>query len=199
MIRRYVFSGVGSSGATSRYPPLHMTVDTNHPTLQPKHVGSSSAEDFTDKTLLLASLRPSDEPMHTPLVHPVLKSFESGALCLDSSSHQIDRQCPHLDRRFIRCYYLLLLHFFHSSDACRKWTVGSSDGASWLNPLHSVPSPLMLVSTLTSSYHRFIWWCLFPSFLCVFNLSLLVLNISSLIVLFFAMHILTYVWYVNFA
>jgi hypothetical protein len=125
-------------------------------------VGSSGAKDFVTKTLLIASSRSSDQLMHTPSVHLVLKSSEPTTLCLDSLSHRIDRPCPYLDRRFIWCYYLLLLCFFHSSDACKTWTVSSSDGSSYLESSRSVQSTPTLAPTLTSRYHRLIRWC--PSF-----------------------------------
>jgi hypothetical protein len=140
-------------------------------------IGSSDVEDFAAKILLLASSRPSDEPMHTTSVHLVLKSSKlaalylelkdcqmnrrggsgsSGAttsilarLCLFLIDHQIERLSNQPDHQFIRCHYLLLLRLFHSSDACRNWTVGSSD-------------------------------CVFCCFLCFFNLPSLELNIPSL-------------------
>jgi hypothetical protein len=52
---------------------------------------------------------------------------------LFQTERRIDRRSNQLDHWFVRCYNLLLLCFFQSSDACRNWTVGSSDGASWLD------------------------------------------------------------------
>jgi hypothetical protein len=113
-------------------------------------VGSSSVEDPATKTLLLASSRPSDRPM-LPLtmvsVHSVLLNFSWCIFVLFQTERRIDRRSNQPDRRFIWCYYLLLLCFFQSSDTCRNWTVGSSDGASWLNPLRSVPSTPTLAPT----------------------------------------------------
>jgi hypothetical protein len=57
-----LFPGVGSSSATSRCPPLLMTIDTIYLTLHRlTHCRFIRAEDFAVKTLLFASSRPSDE------------------------------------------------------------------------------------------------------------------------------------------
>jgi hypothetical protein len=40
----------------------------------------------------------------------------------------------HLDRRIIRCYYLLQLFSFQSFDATTEWTVGSSDSVNFVWP-----------------------------------------------------------------
>jgi hypothetical protein len=62
-----------------------------------------------------------------PLVHPMLLLFQPAALCLDFTEYRIDWRCLSTDRRFIRCYYLLLINLFHSSNTSRKWTIGSSN------------------------------------------------------------------------
>jgi hypothetical protein len=59
-----------------------------------------------------------------------------------------------------------LLCFFQSSDASRNWTVGSSDGASWLEPSCSVPSTPTHTPMLVPRYRRFNRRCLLFSFLC---------------------------------
>jgi hypothetical protein len=140
-----------------------MTVDTIHPTLQPTHHRFIRCWRLYHQNLNVSFLEAVEWTDAWPSVHSVLKTSERAALYLDSSSHQIDRRCPHLDCWFIRCSCLLLHHFFHSFDACRIWTVGLSSGASWLESSRSVPSTLMLAPTLTSRY-QFIRRCLFPPF-----------------------------------
>jgi hypothetical protein len=127
-------------------------------------VSSSGAEDLAAKTSLLASSRPSDRPtlpLAMPSVHPVLLNLSWRVSILIQTEHRIDRRSNQLDRRFIRCYCLLLLCFFQSSDICRNWTIGSSDGASSLEPSRGVPSTLTHTLTLVPRYRRFIWRCFF--------------------------------------
>jgi hypothetical protein len=45
-------------------------------------------------------------PLTKALVHPVLKTSSWCVSVLIQTERQIDRRCPHLDRRIIRCYYL---------------------------------------------------------------------------------------------
>jgi hypothetical protein len=99
-------------------------------------------------------------------VHPVLLNLSWLISVLIQTQRRIDRRSNQPDRRFVRCYWPLLLCFFQSSDTCRNWTIGSSDGASWLEPSRSVPSTLTHTPTLVPRYHRFFRWCLFFSFLC---------------------------------
>jgi hypothetical protein len=112
-------------------------------------VDSSGAEDSAVKTLLLASSRPWDEPL---LTHQFIWCYCSSKPLLSVLiSQAIGRPTvPSLRPSVHPVLRLLLLHFFHSSDACRNWTVGSSDGASWLNPLRSVPRPPTLASRVPS-------------------------------------------------
>jgi hypothetical protein len=128
-------------------------------------IGSSVVEGLLAKTLLLASSRPSNRPT-LPLtmasVHPVLLNLSWCVSVLIQTECQIYLRSNQPDSRFIRCYCLLLLWFFQSSDACNNWTVGSSDSASWLEPSRSVPSTLTHTLTLVPRYCR--WRCLFPSF-----------------------------------
>jgi hypothetical protein len=115
----------------------------------------------------------------TPSVHLVLKDFSpkpyclhlqdrwmnrcstvgsSGAKapvlahpCLDSHWASNRPTVSHIDRQMIRCYYLLQLFFFQSSDVSTKWTVGSSDGANFnFCLLRSVPSTPTLASSVPS-------------------------------------------------
>jgi hypothetical protein len=113
-------------------------------------VGSSGAEGFVAKNLLLASSRPTNRltlPLTMASVHLVLLNLSWCVSVLFQTDHWIDLRSNQSDRRFIRCYCLLLLCFLQSSSACRNWTIGSSDGV-------------------------------FCCILCVFNLPLL--NMSSL-------------------
>jgi hypothetical protein len=84
MIRRYAFTGVGSSGATSRCPPLHMTLDTID--LTHRRFIRYSAEYFTAKTLLLASSRSSDESLiHRRFIQCYCSSLCASLSCLNSA------------------------------------------------------------------------------------------------------------------
>jgi hypothetical protein len=168
MIRRYTFPGVSS------YVLLAVALHCTWSLTQLlwcfiwRTVGSSGTEDLMAKTLLLASSRPSDRPtlpLTKALVHPVLLNISWRVSVLIQTGRRIDRRSNQPDRQFIRCYCLLLLCFLQSSDACRNWTVGSSDSASCLKPSRSVPSAPTHTSTLVPRYHRFIWRCLFFFFL----------------------------------
>jgi hypothetical protein len=95
-------------------------------------VGSSGAEDPTAKSSLLAFTRPSDRPT-LPLDQGVGSSgaedFFLARLCLDSnwaSDRPTVSSLRPLDHPVLLS---LLLFLFNSSDATRKWIVGSSDGA----------------------------------------------------------------------
>jgi hypothetical protein len=72
-------------------------------------VGSSGAEDPAAKSSLLVSSQPSDRqmlPLIMASVHPVLKALSWRVSVLIQTERQIDRRCPHSDRRIIRCYCL---------------------------------------------------------------------------------------------
>jgi hypothetical protein len=92
MIRRYLFSGVGSSGATSRCLhrtwPLKIHRHSCSDAIHRRCVGSSGAENPATKSSLLSSTRPSDRPT-LPLVQGVRSSGAEGfilaRLCLDSN------------------------------------------------------------------------------------------------------------------
>jgi hypothetical protein len=51
-------------------------------------------------------------PLTKASVHPVLKGFSWRISVFIQTRHQIDRRCPHSDRRIIRCY---CLRFFFSA------------------------------------------------------------------------------------
>jgi hypothetical protein len=110
MIRRYLFPGVGSSGATSRC--LHRTWLLWHNCPNAMHrrcVSSSGAEDPASKSPLLASTRLS----HRLTLHLDQGVGSSGAegfvlpcLCMNSN-WALDRPTvSHSDRRIIPCYCL---------------------------------------------------------------------------------------------
>jgi hypothetical protein len=95
-------------------------------------VGSSGAEDPATKSSLLAFTRPSDRPT-LPLDQGVGSSgaedFILARLCLDSnwaSDRPMVSSLRPLDHPVLLSSLLFLCN---SSDATRKWTVGSSDGA----------------------------------------------------------------------
>jgi hypothetical protein len=68
-------------------------------------VGSSGVEDLTTKTLLLASTRPSDEPLlNCRFIH--CYNIDLGVSLSFKPERQIDRRCPHSNRRFIWCNWL---------------------------------------------------------------------------------------------
>jgi hypothetical protein len=56
------------------------------------------------QNLSVASWQPSDEPMHPPLVHPVLKPVQPATLYLDFLTHQIDQRLLPMDCRFVQCW-----------------------------------------------------------------------------------------------
>jgi hypothetical protein len=72
-------------------------------------VGSSGAEDPATKSPLLAFTRPSDRPtlyLDQGVRSSVLKALSWRVSVLIQTERQIDRRCPHSDRRIIRCYCL---------------------------------------------------------------------------------------------
>jgi hypothetical protein len=79
-----------------------------------------------------------------PLVHPVLKLQSWRVSVLIQTERRIDRLCPHLDRRIIRCY---CLHSSSSAIHLAHLETGPSDHpmvSSSFCLLHSVPSALTL-------------------------------------------------------
>jgi hypothetical protein len=110
MIRRYLFPGAGSSGATSRY--LHRTWLLWHNCSDAMHrrcIGSSGAEDPASKSPLLASTRPSDRPtlhLDQGVGSSGVEGFVLARLCLDSNWASDRPTVSHSDRRIIRCYCL---------------------------------------------------------------------------------------------
>jgi hypothetical protein len=97
-----------------------------------RSVGSSGAEDPATKSSLLASMRLSDRPT-LPFDQGVgssdVEGFVLARLCLDSNWAS-DRPTVSLLRPSDHPVLLSSLLFLcNSSDATRKWTVGSSDGA----------------------------------------------------------------------
>jgi hypothetical protein len=94
-------------------------------------VGSSDAEDSASKSPLLTSNRPSDRPtlhLDQGIGSSGAEGFVLARLCLDSNWAS-DRPTVfplRLSDHPVLLYSLLFL--CNSSDATRKWTVGSSDG-----------------------------------------------------------------------
>jgi hypothetical protein len=95
-------------------------------------VGSSSAEDPATKSPLLAFTRPSDRPMlhlDQGVGSSGVEGFVLARLCIDSN-WALDRPTVSSLRPSDHPVLLSSLLFLcNSSDATRKWTVGSSDGA----------------------------------------------------------------------
>jgi hypothetical protein len=95
-------------------------------------------------------------------VHPVLKTSSWRISVLIQTDRRIDRRRPHSDRRIIWCYCLSLLFLCNSSGASRNWTIGSSDGVSFI-------LSTMQCTNYTNAMHRwycrFIRWRVFFSFL----------------------------------
>jgi hypothetical protein len=95
-------------------------------------VGSSGAEDFATKSSLLASTRPSDRPT-LPLDQGVRSSgaedFVLARLCLDSNWASDRLTVSSLRPSDHPVVLSSLLFLCNSSDATRKCSVGSSDGA----------------------------------------------------------------------
>jgi hypothetical protein len=108
------------------------SVDTTVLTLYTRTVGSSGAEDPAAKPSLLAFTRPSDRPTLS-LTQGVGSSGAEEVLlahlCLDSNE-ALDRPTVSSLRPSDHPVLLSsLLLLCNSSDATRKWNVGSSDGA----------------------------------------------------------------------
>jgi hypothetical protein len=97
-----------------------------------RSVGSSGAEDPAAKSSLLASTRPSDRPT-LPLDQGVgssgAKGFVLARLCLDSNWASDRPTVSSLRPSDHPVLLSLLLFLCNSSDATRKWIVGSSNGA----------------------------------------------------------------------
>jgi hypothetical protein len=95
-------------------------------------VGSSGDEDPATKSSLLAFTRPSDRPT-LPLDQGVRSSgaeeFFLARLCLDSNWASDRPTVSSLRPSDHPVLLSSLLFLCNSSDATRKWTVGSSDGA----------------------------------------------------------------------
>jgi hypothetical protein len=107
-------------------------------------VGSSGAEDLAARILLLASSRPSDEP----LLH--CQFIVLARLCLVQTWSPDRLMIPSNGPSVHPTLLTSLPCFFNSSGASPKWTVGSSDGACWFQPLRSVLSALTLASYVPS-------------------------------------------------
>jgi hypothetical protein len=101
-----LFQGVNSSGALHVTELLHLRWHNYSDAMLWRCIRSSGAEGLVAKTLLSGSSRPSDE-----LVHPVLKASSWCVSILIQTKRWIDRQCPHLDSRFSRCYWLRCFSF----------------------------------------------------------------------------------------
>jgi hypothetical protein len=106
MIWRYDFWGVGSSSASSRCLhrtwPLTQLLRRYTLTLcwiiscwRPRGQNLSSSFHATVRWTIAH-----------PLVHPVLKASSWRVSVLIQTERRIDRRCPHLDHRIIRCYWL---------------------------------------------------------------------------------------------
>jgi hypothetical protein len=94
-------------------------------------VGSSGAEDHATKSSLLASTWPSDRPT-LPFDQGVGSSgvdgFVLARLCLDSNWASDRPMVSPLRPSDHPVLLSSLLYLCNSSDATRKWTIGSSDG-----------------------------------------------------------------------
>jgi hypothetical protein len=134
MNRCYLFRAIGSSGAPStslihwdrltqlirRYTLMHCRFIRCRRTLR--------------QNLIVCFFETVKWTAAPPSAHSVLKLQSWRISVLIQTKHQIDRWCPHLDHQIIRCYCLMQLFSFKSSDATTEWTVGSSDGANCIRP-----------------------------------------------------------------
>jgi hypothetical protein len=95
-------------------------------------VGSSSAEDPATKSPLLAFTRPSDRPtlhLDQGVGSSGAEGFVLARLCLDSNWASDRPMVSSLGPSGHPVLLSSLLFLYNSSDATRKWTVGSSEGA----------------------------------------------------------------------
>jgi hypothetical protein len=121
--------------------------------------------------------------------HPVLKALSWRVSISIQTERQIDRRCPHSDRRIIRCYCLRC-----SSSATRPTLLGNGPSVHLMVPRvsPSVPTHRRLHRRLLSRYHRFIRRYQFPSFSSRLQLgSLLQLNILNMPLLIASKYILS--------
>jgi hypothetical protein len=127
-----LFPGVGSYSATSRC--LHRTCLLWHyysDSMHRRSIGSSGAEDPASKSPLLASTRPSGRPtLHIDqgVGSPGAEGFVLARLSMNSNWAS-DRPTVSPLRPSDHPVLLSSLIFLcNSSDASKKWTVGSLDG-----------------------------------------------------------------------
>jgi hypothetical protein len=134
MNRCYHFSAIGSSGATStslsRWDPLTQLI-RRHKSTHRRFIRCWRTPRQNQIVCIFETIGWTAAP---PSVLPALKLQSWRVSILIQTKRQIDRRCPHLDRRIIRCYCLLQLSSLQSSDTITKWTVGSSDGANCIWP-----------------------------------------------------------------
>jgi hypothetical protein len=127
------FPGVGSSGDTSRC--LHRTWLLWHNCSDAMHrrcVGSSGAEDPASKSPLLVSTRPSDRPtlhLDQGVGSSGAEGFVLTRLCMNSNWASDRPTVSPLRPSDHPVLLSSLLFLCNSSDATKRWTVGSSDGA----------------------------------------------------------------------
>jgi hypothetical protein len=163
MIRRYAFPGFGSSGASSRCPPLHMTVNTIDLTLHPTNCQFIRCWRLCSQNLIVYFFETVGWTAAPPSVHPVLL-LQYWCVCLvqtwSSDRPTVLSNGPSVHPTHLTSLFCL----FYSPNACRMRIVGSSDGASWLDSSRSVPSTPTLAQTPTSRYRRFIRRSHFSSF-----------------------------------
>jgi hypothetical protein len=132
MIRRYLFRGVGSSGATSRC--LHHTWLLWHNCSDAMHrwsIRSSGAEDPASKSPLLASTRPTNRPtlhLDQGVGSSGAEGFVLARLFLDSNWASDRLTVSSLRPSDHPVLLSSLLFLCNSSNATRQWTVGSSNG-----------------------------------------------------------------------
>jgi hypothetical protein len=86
-------------------------------------------------------------------VHPVLKTSSWNVFVLIQTELRVDRRCPHLYRRIIRCYCLRRSSSAISSDASTKCTVGSSDGTNFILPSTHCTNYTNAYPPMVSSVH----------------------------------------------
>jgi hypothetical protein len=127
-----LFQGVGSSSALPRHLAVEVLWQNCSDAMHRRCVSSSGAEDPPTKSSLLVASWPSDRPTLS-LTQGVGSSGAEDVvlahLCLDlnwASDRPMVSSLRPSDHPVLPS---LLLFLCNSSDATRKWTVGSSDGA----------------------------------------------------------------------
>jgi hypothetical protein len=87
-----LFLSVSLSGATSCCLPPHLTIDTNHPTYWPAHCRFIWCWRLRSQNLTISFLEAAGWTNASPLVHPMLKSSEPVALCLELKDSRMNHR-----------------------------------------------------------------------------------------------------------